>query len=84
MYPLGTTIKLNTTDRAWFAMKDWRAGQIVPGAIKVGSRWQPLSARIVTRQGGYFSHLADITAVEARGYPTMKAAVRAARAKLAA
>jgi hypothetical protein len=83
MYALGAIITLKPADRAWFGMADWRPNQIIPGAIKVGSRWQPLSARIVATRAGYFDRVADVTAIEARGYPTMHAAVRAARARIA-
>lgn len=70
--------------RTWLGLKDWTNGLIVPGAIKVGTRWQPLQARCVARSSGSFSHWADVTVLEARGYPTMKAAARAARLALEA
>jgi hypothetical protein len=68
--------------RVWIGLKDWTDGMIVAGAIKVGTRWQPLKARCVARPSGFFGHWADVTVLEARGYPTMKAACRAARASL--
>lgn len=68
--------------RVWIGLKDWADGMIVPGAIKVGSRWQPLKARCVARSSGSFSHWTDVIVLQARGYPTMKAAARAARVEL--
>ena len=68
--------------RVWLGLNDWTNGLLVPGAIKVGTRWQPLKARCVARPSGSFSHWADVTVLEARGYPTMKAAGQAARVEL--
>lgn len=82
MYATNTIITpdIARQHRMWLGLPgDWTPNAITHGAIKIGSRWQPISARIVARAGGYFSHWAEITVVEARGYPTMKAAARAAR-----
>jgi len=83
-YPINATLTQEQMQqhRVWLGLKDWTDGKVVVGAIKVGSRWQPLKARCVASRTGYFSHWADVTPVELRGYPTMKAACRAARKAL--
>ena len=82
MFAVGTIITpaIASQHRMWIGLPlDWTPNTMTCGAIKVGSRWQPLTARIVARSNGFFSHWADITICEARGYATMKAAARAAR-----
>ena len=83
-YPAETilTREQQQQHRVWLGLKDWTNGKVVPGAIKVGTRWQPLKARCIARPSGFFSHWADVTVLEARGYPTMKAACQAARGRI--
>jgi hypothetical protein len=79
---IGTPITIKPNDYAWFAMNGWKPDKIIPGAIKIGSRWQPIKARCIATRAGYFDHYSSVCAVEEHGYPTMKAAVKAARAVL--
>lgn len=83
LYPINTRINVTRETHIWFSMKDWRPNQIIPGAVKVGSRWQPAQARIVATDKGCFSHWAEVTVVEERGYGTIKKAFEAARTAIA-
>lgn len=75
------TIQQQRNGHAWFSIRDHADGKCLPGAIRVGSRWQPIvgTARCVR---GYLRTIEPVMILSDKKYHTMRQAVQAARAQL--
>lgn len=81
LYTVGTVLTADQqrAGNAWLSLANWKPNQITVGAVKVGSRWQPITARCIALRSGHLSHFDHVVVAEQRGYPTIKAACQAGR-----